>query len=206
MKKTREEAQKTREQLIQSGYIIFLRKGFDAATLEDVVRECGLTRGSAYYHFSNKAELYKTVVRMILDRIHESKIAIIHDDSLNITNKLTGLLSLPILNKDDYRLVNRSVELSKSHSEFSDLGKDIRKAKDDFYVLLTDLLRQNGYKEAAVLADTFYYLFEGFYFSSEEKEISKEEVARIVSLLTQRQLASSLDALLHRSWNASNSL
>jgi TetR/AcrR family transcriptional regulator, acrAB operon repressor len=58
MKRTKEEAAITRERLMQAGLVVFSRQGFDAATLEDVAREAGVTRGAIYWHFGSKSDLF----------------------------------------------------------------------------------------------------------------------------------------------------
>jgi len=62
MKKTKEEAAVTRETLLQAGLTVFSRKGFDAATLEDIAREAGVTRGAIYWHFGSKTELFTALM------------------------------------------------------------------------------------------------------------------------------------------------
>lgn len=53
-----EEAAKTRTALIDSGLAVFAEQGYAASTLADISARAGLTRGAAYHHFGNKAELY----------------------------------------------------------------------------------------------------------------------------------------------------
>lgn len=64
MRRTKEEAAVTRETLLKAGLAVFSRKGYSAATLEDVAKEAGVTRGAIYWHFGSKAELYQTLVEV----------------------------------------------------------------------------------------------------------------------------------------------
>ncbi|MFZ6029081.1 MAG: TetR family transcriptional regulator [Chloroflexota bacterium] len=63
MKRTKEEAAITREQLLAKALKVFSKKGYAAATLEDIAREAEVTRGAIYWHFGSKAELYNTLIR-----------------------------------------------------------------------------------------------------------------------------------------------
>ncbi len=63
MKKTKEEAEFTRELLLKVALIIFNRKGFSKTRLEDVAREANVTRGAIYWHFENKYDLYYTLIK-----------------------------------------------------------------------------------------------------------------------------------------------
>ncbi|WP_438021738.1 TetR family transcriptional regulator [Sorangium sp. So ce233] len=62
MRRTKEEAAATREQILDAALLVFSRKGYSAATLQDVAAEAGLTRGAVYWHFKGKAELYAALV------------------------------------------------------------------------------------------------------------------------------------------------
>jgi len=62
MRRTAEEAQQTREAVFQAGLRVFSRKGFEGATLADVAREAGVTRGAIYWHFKNKEAFFEEVV------------------------------------------------------------------------------------------------------------------------------------------------
>ena len=63
MKRTKEEASITREQLLSKALKVFSKKGYAAATLEDIAREAEVTRGAIYWHFGSKAELYNALIR-----------------------------------------------------------------------------------------------------------------------------------------------
>lgn len=51
-------AEKTRSALISSGLRSFAERGFAQSTLAAISADAGLTRGAAYYHFTDKSELY----------------------------------------------------------------------------------------------------------------------------------------------------
>ncbi len=62
MRRTKEEAEKTRLALLKAALTIFSQKGYAATTLEDVAKESGVTRGAIYWHFGSKAELYSALL------------------------------------------------------------------------------------------------------------------------------------------------
>jgi AcrR family transcriptional regulator len=51
--------EKTRDSILQSARALFSMKGFEAVTVNDVMKDCSLTRGAFYAHFKSKAELYQ---------------------------------------------------------------------------------------------------------------------------------------------------
>lgn len=53
----------TRQQIIETAFLLFLKKGFKAARLSDIERVAKITRGTFYYHFSGKEEVLKEGLR-----------------------------------------------------------------------------------------------------------------------------------------------
>jgi len=68
MRRTKEEAATTREQLLKKALAVFSKKGYSATTLQDIAQEADVTRGAIYHHFGGKAELYNTLIREYADR------------------------------------------------------------------------------------------------------------------------------------------
>jgi len=62
MRRTKEEAEQTRQDLLDAALTVFSQKGYTATRLEDVARTAGVTRGAIYYHFGSKAELYSALI------------------------------------------------------------------------------------------------------------------------------------------------
>lgn len=58
MKRTQEEAEQTKQDLLRAGLAVFSQKGFQAATLNEIAQKAGVTRGAIYHHFGSKEELY----------------------------------------------------------------------------------------------------------------------------------------------------
>lgn len=70
---TRAEKQaQTRTQLIQAAASVFARRGFQAATVEEIAEEAGYSHGAVYSNFSGKEELFLVVFEQYMtQRIEE---------------------------------------------------------------------------------------------------------------------------------------
>ena len=55
---TTQHKQETRERIIRCARRLFNRKGFAEVTIDEIMRDAGLTRGGFYRHFTAKDELY----------------------------------------------------------------------------------------------------------------------------------------------------
>ncbi len=57
MRKTKAEAEKTRQTLLTSALKLFAQNSYSATGLAHIAKDCGLTRGAIYWHFENKADI-----------------------------------------------------------------------------------------------------------------------------------------------------
>ncbi|MBZ9540369.1 TetR family transcriptional regulator [Modicisalibacter tunisiensis] len=64
-RRTKAEAEATREALLDAAETLFFDKGVARTSLEQIVRQAGMTRGAVYWHFRNKADLFHA----LLDRV-----------------------------------------------------------------------------------------------------------------------------------------
>jgi TetR/AcrR family acrAB operon transcriptional repressor len=62
MRRTKEEAEATRQALLATALRVFGRQGYAGSRLEDVAQEAGVTRGAIYHHFAGKADLWLALV------------------------------------------------------------------------------------------------------------------------------------------------
>lgn len=58
MRRTKAEAQETRQSILLAAERVFFEKGVSDSTLDDVAIEAGVTRGAIYWHFASKKELF----------------------------------------------------------------------------------------------------------------------------------------------------
>jgi AcrR family transcriptional regulator len=58
MRRTKEEAEQTRQDLLEAALTIFSKKGYTASRLEDIAQTAGVTRGAIYHHFGSKEDLF----------------------------------------------------------------------------------------------------------------------------------------------------
>lgn len=60
-RKTKEQAEATREQLLDTAERLFCEKGVASTSLDDIARAAGMTRGAIYWHFRNKSDVLEAV-------------------------------------------------------------------------------------------------------------------------------------------------
>jgi TetR/AcrR family acrAB operon transcriptional repressor len=62
MRRTKEEAEITKQNLLVAGLEVFSRKGYSATRVEDIAKQANVTTGAIYHHFGGKSELYIALV------------------------------------------------------------------------------------------------------------------------------------------------
>ena len=58
MRRTKEDAEKTRLKIIEAALILFSRNGYSNTTLAMIGTEAGFSRGPIYWHFKNKHDIF----------------------------------------------------------------------------------------------------------------------------------------------------
>jgi TetR/AcrR family acrAB operon transcriptional repressor len=61
VRKTKEDAELTRQRIINAARAVFLKRGVSKSTLEHIASEANVTRGAVYWHFENKTEIFHAI-------------------------------------------------------------------------------------------------------------------------------------------------
>lgn len=79
MRRTEEEAEATRQALLEAALRLFSSKGYAATGLEEIAAAANVTRGAIYHHFDNKAHLYRTLLQSFAGRFDAQVAAAIEE-------------------------------------------------------------------------------------------------------------------------------
>lgn len=53
---------KTKRKIFETSMKLFAKKGYDATSIEDITAEVGVAKGTLYYHFTSKEEIFNFLV------------------------------------------------------------------------------------------------------------------------------------------------
>lgn len=73
-RRTKEDAGKTRDSLLDAAENVFLNRGVSSATLNEIAKEAGVTRGALYWHFEDKVALFRAMhdrVKTPIDALYD---------------------------------------------------------------------------------------------------------------------------------------
>jgi TetR/AcrR family transcriptional regulator, transcriptional repressor for nem operon len=89
---------KTKKQIIYVALKLFAKKGYEKATIEDIISSIGLSKGGVYHHFKSKEAISDTIIQLYFDSVQEY-----YDE--NINDRLNSLDKLKILLRSKYHVM-----------------------------------------------------------------------------------------------------
>ena len=109
-----------REALLEAAMDEFAAKSYEEASLNSIIKNAGISKGTFYYHFKDKQDLYLNILRLLVDmkmEFMESKLKdYVHKEELNIFENL--------------KLQTRfAAELAKANQRYYLLGMMFRREK-----------------------------------------------------------------------------
>lgn len=71
MRRTKEEAEITKQNLLKAALEVFSRKGYAATRVEDIAKQANVTTGAIYHHFGGKSDLYIALIEVYSARANQ---------------------------------------------------------------------------------------------------------------------------------------
>ena len=66
VRRTKEDAQVTRNRILDTAVEVFNHKGVAQTSLNDIAKEAGVTRGAIYWHFENKVAMFDAMIERLI--------------------------------------------------------------------------------------------------------------------------------------------
>lgn len=89
VRRTKEEAEQTRKDLIEAARKVFHDCGVSRSSLDKIAQAAGVTRGAVYWHFKDKAELFFAMREDVFAPMLERTDAVLYSDAY--TNPLDAI-------------------------------------------------------------------------------------------------------------------
>lgn len=82
-RRTKAEAEQTRQKILRAALDLFVEKGYERTTFEDVAERIQLTKGAVYWHFKSKSDLFAELVEDMTAK-HTEQIARVLPDPVSL--------------------------------------------------------------------------------------------------------------------------
>lgn len=97
-KRRREE---TRQKLLDSAFSVFATHGYERATVDEIVREAGFSKGAFYVHFGSKEDLFWAMLEGRIDVLQETMRGALDNAQSAAENERRVLEAIFALDKED---------------------------------------------------------------------------------------------------------
>lgn len=107
MRRTKEEAEKTKEHIISAAIKVMNEKGIGATRFEDIANEANVSRGAIYHYFKSKNEIILTIhsdMKKQMMNLFEKHIGEDIDPVISLKNGFKEILK-KFQNDDNYRAI-----------------------------------------------------------------------------------------------------
>lgn len=84
--------EKRKLDLLQIAYKMFITKGYENTSVDDIIREAGIAKGTYYYYFESKEQMLEEVIGMMIEQETEAAAAVL-DADLSVPQKIVGIIS-----------------------------------------------------------------------------------------------------------------
>jgi TetR/AcrR family transcriptional regulator, acrAB operon repressor len=110
VRKTKEDAELTRQRIINAAREVFLERGVSKSSLEHIASQADVTRGAVYWHFKDKTEIFHALRNQVflplIDRM---------DDTLAIESKDDPLTQIETSLSDTINELNKNIVMRQTY-------------------------------------------------------------------------------------------
>lgn len=82
-----------KDQILDTSLQLFMKKGFDATSISDILSQLDIARGTLYYHFESKEAIMDAIIERLLNQVLEKIEKLMTNDSLSQTEKFMGFFT-----------------------------------------------------------------------------------------------------------------
>lgn len=81
-----------KEQLLQTAYELFLSKGYESVSVDEIIKKAGIAKGTYYYYFKSKEETLEEVIDMMIAK-EAVKASAVLSMPIPVPQKIVGIIS-----------------------------------------------------------------------------------------------------------------
>lgn len=137
--------EKRRKEILDSALACFAKKGFQVATVDDIVEHSGISKGAIYNYFKSKDEIYLELMKASTDNSFEhikENLAALESP----LEKINYLFDLYLSNESDEETLGKLIvhdEFKLHASRHQVLLEKLMKRRHEYFLkILTDILKE----------------------------------------------------------------
>ncbi|EJS76160.1 TetR/AcrR family transcriptional regulator [Bacillus cereus] len=123
----------TKEMILEVATRLFLTQNYQIVSMDEVAKECGVTKATVYYYYSTKADLFTATMTQMMIRIRENMSQILSTNK-TLKERLLDFSKVYLQATIDIDMKNfmKDAKLSLSEEQL----KELKNAEDNMYEVL----------------------------------------------------------------------
>lgn len=173
---------KTKNAIFEAAIKVFSSNGYNGATMDDIALKTGVAKGTLYYHFKSKEEIFKYIVKEGMNKIRENVQESV-DNEKEVIAKLKALckvqLDLVYKNRDFFKVIMS--QLWGTELRQLELRDIVQK-----YIMLIEVYLSEAMKKGIIKkgnTSLMAYTFFGVLCSTIVYEIINEDIVNIDEII-----------------------
>lgn len=190
VRKCKEDAEKTRQAVLESALDVFAEKGYAKTTFDEIATRAGFTKGAIYWYFRNKADLVSALILEYVQR-KQAEIAASLPKEKTLDSLLIYFQKWAGLSRDDLRFAKFSrfiiCQMEWSEAVIERVDKNLNEIKDFHLEKINDVLiesQKNGHLKDSVDIEKLKHLIWADYMGVMFSALSKRYDFDIVDMVS----------------------
>ena len=84
--------ERRKQELLQIAYRLFISRGYENTSVDDIIAEAGIAKGTYYYYFETKEQMLEEVIGMMIEQETEAAGQILQAE-IPLPRKIVGIIS-----------------------------------------------------------------------------------------------------------------
>jgi AcrR family transcriptional regulator len=139
--------EKRKQELLQIAYRMFLTKGYENTSVDEIIEQAGIAKGTYYYYFESKEMMLEEVIGMMIDQETEAARQVLSAD-ISIPQKIVGIISSFRPTSEEH-----SIENALMQPENSLMHEKIKRRLTEIVVPLLSEVVEEGISEGIFSCD-----------------------------------------------------
>ncbi|MBB4825432.1 AcrR family transcriptional regulator [Sporosarcina luteola] len=172
-----------REEILQIALQLFLEKGYENTTINNIIQAANVSKGGMYHHFKSKEEILDVVIHRLIDEDSARFKSMIENKDMSAIEKLNGLFMLTEHMPEKLEEVNECIARNQD-SLFDYRAQELSKERSIPYII--EIIRQ-GIEENTFQTDypeeigEFFYLLTNSIFVDKQKNADNKKIEQKIN-------------------------